>query len=154
MCRNVTNNVRYCHERGRSLESAAFLDIAQNICASLQKFYPLSYTIETDESPTEGAINNILAEIYHNRGCIAAEMNRPSEAWAHHKKFNEMMVMELGDKPPGNDMRLAISWSQLGAAYMINDDWTKGEECFVKAIRVMRLLDDYEPFKISLPSMF
>jgi hypothetical protein len=118
----------------------------------LLKFYPLSYTIETDESPTEGQINDILAEIYHNRGCIAAEMNKPKEAWMHHSKFNEMMVKELGDGPPGTDMRLAISWSQLGAAYMINDDWKKGEDCFLKSIRLMKQLDDYEPFKISLPS--
>jgi hypothetical protein len=91
------------------------------------------------------------AEIHHNRGCIAAEMNRPHEALAQHTKFNDMMVKEIGDGPPGTDMRLAISWSQLGAAYMINDDWVKGEDCFRKAIHMMRRLDDYEPFKISLP---
>jgi hypothetical protein len=134
------------------LESGLFCDIAQNICESLQKFYPLSYTIETDESPTERDVDNILAEIHHNRGCIAAEMNRPLEAWFHHNKFNEMMVKELGDGPPGHDMRLAISWSQLGAAYMINDKWKEGEECFLTAIRRMRQLVNYEPFKISLPS--
>lgn len=136
------------------MDSEQFCDIAQNICVSLKKFYPLPYAIETDESPTEGQIDYILAEVFHNRGCIAAEMNRRDEALMHHTTFNDMMVMQFGDGHLGNDMRLAISWSQLGAAYMITDNWSKGEECFLKAVKVMKRVDDYEPFKISLPCKF
>jgi len=61
------------------------------------------------------------------------------------------MMKEFSDKPQGTDMRLGISWSQLGAAHMVNDNWTKGEECFRKAIHTMKRLDDFERFKISLP---
>lgn len=147
----LANSIRHYHEIGRSLESEGFLDIAEHICTDLLKFYPLNYIIETDDSPTEGQINDVVAEIYHTRGCIAAEMNRPEEALTHHLAFNDMMVKQFGDGPLGKDMRLGISWSQLGAAYMVNDNWTKGEECFIKAIRVMRRLDDYQHYKITLP---
>lgn len=48
-------------------------------------------------------------------------------------------------------MRLAISWNELGNAYMLNDNWATGEECFLKSIEEMRRLRDYNKTTISLP---
>ena len=48
-------------------------------------------------------------------------MNQPSQALESQKIFNQMMIDELGDQSPGTDMRLAISFNQIGVAYLMND---------------------------------
>ena len=65
-------------------------------------------------------INRTIAEIHHNHGCITAEMNRPHESLDHQLIFNSMMQEELGNNP-GADMRLGMSFNELGVAYMITD---------------------------------
>jgi hypothetical protein len=139
----------YCHERGISHECEEFCDIAQNVCEKLKSH--LSVDGIQSKLITVDNVDSVLAEIHHNRGCIAAEMNRPHATRKHQGMFNKMMIKEIGNKHPGTDMRLAISFNQLGVAHMINDDWIKGEECFRRCILEMERLDDYENFKISLP---
>jgi hypothetical protein len=34
---------------------------------------------------------------------------------------------------------------------MVNENWAKGEEYSLKAIRLMKQLDDYEPLKVTMP---
>jgi hypothetical protein len=149
--RPFADDPRHYHEIGRPLESQEFLDVAERTCTDLLRFYPLNYTIETDETPTESQINDVIAEIYHTRGCLAAEINRPKEALSHHMAFNDMLVKQFGTGPARKDMRLGISWYQLGTGYMANKDWARGEECFTKAIRVMKQLDDFQDHQITLP---
>jgi hypothetical protein len=47
-------------------------------------------------------------------------MNRPKDALKHQLVFNSMMLKEF-EEDPGTDMRLGISFNQLGVAYMMND---------------------------------
>lgn len=63
------------------------------------------------------------------------------------------MLKELGDKDRTNDMRLAISWNELGNANMLNDKWETGEECFLQSIRAMRKVEGFEQTMISLPNV-
>lgn len=65
-------------------------------------------------------IDRTIGEIHHNHGCISAEINQPHKALQHQLIFNQMMLEELGDEP-GADMRLGMSFNELGVAYMIND---------------------------------
>lgn len=65
-------------------------------------------------------LDRTIGEIHHNHGCMSAEMNQPKVALGHQLVFNQMMSKELKDQP-GNDMRLAMSFNELGVAYMIND---------------------------------
>lgn len=62
-----------------------------------------------------------------------------------------MMVAESGDEIRGKDKRLAISWNELGNAYMMNKMWKKGEECFKNSIESAQLLKDYKPVDTSFP---
>jgi hypothetical protein len=65
-------------------------------------------------------LDKTIAETHHNRGCITAEMNRPKKALEHQLIFNKMLLEELGEKR-ATDMRLSMSFNELGVAYMIND---------------------------------
>jgi tetratricopeptide (TPR) repeat protein len=49
------------------------------------------------------------------------------------------------------DIRLGISWNELGNAHMLNGNWAKGEECYLQSIVCMRELPDFQPITISLP---
>ncbi|OCL12400.1 hypothetical protein AOQ84DRAFT_437031 [Glonium stellatum] len=137
----------YQHERGGSSEAVVYYDIAQSICESLQ------WTIKTiSHSPiSEKRVDAILAELNHNRGCIATETNCPKDALKYHSQFNSMMLKEISDGPQGNDWRLGISWNQLGTAKMINELWEEGEDCFRRSILIMQRVDNFRQVWISLP---
>ena len=108
-------------------------------------------SLQTLEGPTQSKLDGILADIYHTKGIVATEMNQPDTALEYLTKFNDTMQKELGTSSGSDDMRLAISWNQLGVAWMIKDEWQEGEKCFIKSVEVMRSLEDYKPYKISLP---
>ena len=96
-------------------------------------------------------LNYSMTEINHNRGCIALEINEPISALKYQRLFNETMIKELAGKMGHDDMRLAISWNELGNAYMLNGNWKRGQECFVTSIDEMKKLSNYHPTMISLP---
>jgi hypothetical protein len=56
-----------------------------------------------------------------NRGCSASEVNKPQQTLESHKRFNEMVREELGNRDPETDMRLAISFNEMGVGYMMNE---------------------------------
>ena len=104
-----------------------------------------------NEPESLAKLNYSLSEINHNRGCIALEINEPVSALTYHKLFNEMMIKELAGKTSHNDMRLAISWNELGNAYMLNKEWQRGLDCFLTSIEEMKRLNNFKPTMISLP---
>jgi hypothetical protein len=148
--RLLIDSAWYQHERGKSFEAIYSNNMAQSICESL-KLRLLEHPALVDTSPvTLVQLNDSLLEIAHNRGCIALEINEPSDALKYHTLFNETMVRERALHHP-TDMRLAISWNELGNAHMLNGNWKKGEECFLISIEEMRKYINYKPTTISLP---
>lgn len=145
-------------------QSEEFCNSALYICETLRPFLKQNATLSRLIDVAQ--IDRTIAEIHHNHGCINAEMNRPHDALRHQLIFNTMMQKELAGKK-GSDMRLAMSYNELGVAYMINDsecnhdldnnsalrpsDWAEGEDCFKMSIQEMKLLDNYKKYKISLP---
>ncbi|KAL8963647.1 MAG: hypothetical protein Q9193_000116 [Seirophora villosa] len=108
-------------------------------CETYEEDFPFAKLL-TDAGCNQ-AINDLkalLAEIHHNLGCIGTETNNPAETLHHFKIFNELMIDEIADPAQGNDKRLAISWNELGNAYMLNGQWDKGEGSFRKSIAAMR----------------
>ena len=144
------NLSRYFHERGKSPGAILFNSIAQGICESL-KLRLLEHPGPNKEVVTLRQLNFTLAEINHNLGCIATEINEPADALKHNKIFKEMVYRELGDCAPEDEPRVAISWNELGIAYMLNEDWKKGEECFRTSMELMRKVDSSDPTQLSLP---
>lgn len=146
------------------LQSEEFCNSALNICETLRPFFKQNATLSRLIDVAQ--IDRTIAEIHHNHGCINAEMNRPYDALRHQLIFNTMMQKELAGKK-GSDMRLAMSYNELGVAYMINDSeckhgldnnsalrlsvWAEGEDCFKMSIQEMKRLDNYKKYKISLP---
>lgn len=130
-----------------------FSSISQRLCGELKRFYPLPLDDEQPHLPKERDIDNILAEIHHNRGVMANEINRPDQSLDYLLTFNAMMMKELGGRRPGTDMRLALSFNELGCAYMLRDDYPNAEECFEESITSMEKLDNYESWQISLPGV-
>jgi tetratricopeptide (TPR) repeat protein len=142
---------RYLHERGNSADAIFFNNMAQSICESFKLRILEEPESAFGTSVTLAGLNYSLAEILHNRGCIALEINEPSDALYYHRLFNDRMVKQLSGEAGEKDMRLAISWNELGNAYMLNDNWVTGEDCFLKSIEEMRRLRDYNKTTISLP---
>lgn len=139
-------DARYYHERGYSTESKPFFDSAL-VCEALR---PL---LENHASPASREqlhqLDAILVELHHNLGCIGTETNDPESTLKHFRIFNEMMISLIGSSINGKDKRLAISWNELGNAYMLNKMWKEGEVCFQNSIASSRLLKDFQPTETS-----
>ena len=147
----MANVSRYYHERGNSMQSASFFNVAQSWLESLK-------IISTENLPQSlvtpsfaEMLDTVLTEIHHNSGCVATETNAPAEALKHFKIFNEMMLKQVPDNIKGNDKRLSISWNELGNAYMMNKMWKKGEECYVRSKSTLLRLTDFSRVLMSLP---
>lgn len=88
-------------------------------------------------------IEALLAEIHHNLGCVGTETNDPSGTLKHFQTFNELMINESGKSAHVKDKRLAMSWNELGNAYMLSRQWGKGEESYKKSMETMRRVDGF-----------
>ena len=139
---------RYYHERGYSSDSKPFFVSAQK-CESLRPILKSSNSSAAAEQLSQ--LDAILAELHHNLGCIGTETNDPEGTLRHFKIFNDMMVTQTGSKVNGKDKRLAVSWNELGNAYMMNKMWKDGEDCFKNSIESSRMLDDFHPTDTSFP---
>lgn len=98
-------------------------------------------------------LDSLLAEIHHNFGCISTETNDPRGTLEHFKIFNELMTREIGNGAQGKDKRLAISWNELGNAYMLNGMWEKGEQSFKNSIDIMERVDGFKNIDNSFASV-
>lgn len=101
-----------------NLESEKFCNLALHICETLRRF--LKQNAALSKLVCIAQLDRKIAEIHYNYGCINAEMNRPQDALMHQLISHNMISDELGGKP-GSDMRLGLSYNELGVAYMINN---------------------------------
>ena len=141
------NEIRYHHEIGFSMESLPIFKCAQNLCTAIQAF--LGASTYTDASNISNQLELIIAELHHNLGCIGTETNQPAFTLEHFTIFNKCMIKESGDQVKGKDKRLAISWNELGNAYMMNEMWGKGEKWFKLSLQSSQLLEDFQPTEAS-----
>jgi hypothetical protein len=112
----------YCHERGRAPECEELCTIAERVTDTLKAFLVEDPNMHCLVTPME--LQRVSTEIHMNRGCSAAEMNRPLHALESHKLFNEEVKRELGNNHPGTDMRYAISFNELGVGhFMMNGNY-------------------------------
>jgi hypothetical protein len=101
-----------------NVQSEGFCNAALDRCPVLRGF--LQDNPGLSKVLNVAQLDKTIAETHHNRGCITAEMNRPKKALEHQLIFNKMLLEELEEKP-APDMRLSMSFNELGVAYMIND---------------------------------
>ena len=148
---HLTKGGRYYHETGHSAEATSFIEMAQEISMSLKTKLTESSSHSSTHTEKVRILQDIIAETHHNLGCIGTEVNRPDFTLKHFKIFNDMLLARSLDKQNSGDNRLAISWNELGNAYMMKKMWTDGEHCFKKSIITFQNLDDFKPIDLSLP---
>jgi len=142
---------RYCPKIGLFSESLPFIETAQSVAILLRSSLP-KYSL--DGSRLESTIKQldaIISETHHNLGCIRTKTNRPEFTLIHFKMFNELMIQEIDETRQNSDKRFAISWNELGNAYIMNKMWEKGEECFKECLTVAQQMSDFKPEEFSFP---
>jgi tetratricopeptide (TPR) repeat protein len=139
---------RFSHERGNSQESQPFFTLAQQDCEAL-KLRLSQTTAEDKHEPLKHQLSLLLGEIHYNSGCIATETNKPKDALSHFGVLNQMMREEFG--PDSTDMRLAISWNELGNGRMMNKQWEDAINCFKKSIEILKRQPDFTKTSLSFP---
>jgi tetratricopeptide (TPR) repeat protein len=139
---------RFSHERGNSQESEPFFTLALQDCEALR--LRLSQTQGEDNyEELKHQLSLLLGEIHYNSGCIATETNKPRDALSHFEVLNQMLHEELG--PDSTDIRLAISWNELGNGRMMNKQWDDAIVCFEKSIEIQRRQLDLTKISLSFP---
>lgn len=141
---------RYHHERGGSYESAELSRLAQAILETL--LTKLTGSKSKFKSELNDKVLFTLAEIRHNRGCFATETNEPEEALLQFTMFNDLMTAQYSNgQLPSQDVRLAISWNELGISLMLNNRHVEAEPCFRKSLLAMKAQENFDPLQLSLP---
>ncbi|KAJ8110762.1 hypothetical protein OPT61_g6475 [Boeremia exigua] len=158
---SLATKIKYCklmndagwfyHETGHFTESFALIEHAYDIANATL----LSQSQDTHDtsckSDTTKVLKDIIAEMHHNLGCIGTETNQPELTLFHFKKFNSMMLEGLDTDIPSTVNKLAISWNELGNAYMINKHWGDGERCFEQCLKVAQQMESFNPAEFSFP---
>lgn len=62
-----------------------------------------------------------------------------------------MMIEQADEGKPDTINRLAISWNELGNAYMMNKSWEDGEHCFKRCLEVAQRMETFSPADFSFP---
>ncbi|KAH7348146.1 P-loop containing nucleoside triphosphate hydrolase protein [Pyrenochaeta sp. MPI-SDFR-AT-0127] len=160
-CDNTSIKIEYCklmndagwyyHETGRFVESQALIEHAQSVAEAAQSAVSHVRKESGTEKDTAQQLITLLAETHHNLGCIGTESNQPKFALFHFRKFNEMTIAEIDRQRLKTDKRLAISWNELGNAFMMNKMWFDGERCYKKCLQVAQQMPNFAPAQFSFP---
>ena len=98
-------------------------------------------------------IRKMVAEIHHDLGCIATETNQPRAALDHFTAFNKAMIEFADGQPQTKDMSLAVSWNELGNAYMMNEEWNSAADCFLRSMEILHQLESFKKVDLSFPQI-
>lgn len=142
---------RYAHESGKSVDSSQYFADAQLIAERLRDSMESNAAQPLPRSSSPNHVDSLLAEIHHNIGCVSTETNDPEGTLVHFKIFNHLVAKEAESGAAVMDKRLAISWNELGNAYMLNDMYESGKDAFDKSIGIMKDLEGFQWTDISFP---
>lgn len=96
-------------------------------------------------------VDELLADVYHHSGWAATVTNKPANALSRFQTFNSIMSTEINAGSEAKKSRLAISWNELGVAYMMNRQWVEGENCFLRSVSITKQLAKFNKIMISFP---
>ncbi|KAF1850931.1 uncharacterized protein K460DRAFT_24339 [Cucurbitaria berberidis CBS 394.84] len=150
-CRLMNDAGWYYHETGHFVESQALIGHSQSVAEATKLTLSKVTTHNVQTKNVEKQLATLLAETHHNLGCIGTESNQPEFTLSHFSAFNEMMVAEIDDHMKKTDNRLAISWNELGNAFMMNKMWVEGERCFKECLEVAQQMTSFAPAEFSFP---
>lgn len=142
---------RYYHEIGYSMESLPLIEMAQRKADSVKVLLPKMKLLAANFTDILGQLNKIISESHHNLGCIGTETNQSEFTLLHFKIFNEMMLQEIDESLQKIDNRVAISWNELGNAYMMSKMWLDGERCFKQCLSAAHEMINFAPADFSFP---
>ena len=142
---------RYHLERGHPAESKAFYELAENLCSFLTQ--NRTSLVDVEDTPTASHINELLADVYHHSGCAATVTNKATDALSRFQAYNSMMVAEVNAGSNSKTSGLAVSWNELGVAYMMNRRWQEGRDCFLRSIDITMTLVNFKKTMISFPTV-
>lgn len=148
----LLNDAGWYHlERGHPAESEAFYELAEALCSSL-KADPTSFaTMDLEGAFRTNRVDELLADVYHHSGCAATATNKPANALSRFQTLNSIMLAEVNAGSEAKKSGLAISWNELGIAYMMNRQWVEGEDCFLRSIGISKQLANFTKTMISFP---
>ena len=107
---------------------------------------------ELREVSSDLNVEDILSETVHHKGCMALILNRPGDALSCFQTFNTIILEEIGRNiTKRKTSRLGISWNELGVAYMANQQWEKGEVCFLRALESVKEVENFSKTMMSFP---
>lgn len=146
-----TLTCRFYHETGHFSESQTLIEHAYEVANAMYSTILKATSDVAQISSTMKDLSEIIAETHHNLGCIGTETNQPAFTLYHFTKFNEMMLERFDESIPDTINRLAISWNELGNAYMMNKLWQDGERCFTQCLETARQVKGFSPADFSFP---
>lgn len=129
----------YLLEKGFVQQSKSYYQLAQKICENSPNRYDDNVALT-------------LRMAHNNMTSAAAETNERKDCLDHALIWMEMsrqLKNEAGD--PLVDYELAIVFNETGVAYGMNEKWDQAADFFIRSIKVMKGLENYEPTMLGWP---
>jgi tetratricopeptide (TPR) repeat protein len=91
---------------------------------------------------------DILSAIHNARGAVAIQINQPTDALDHYKKFNELQI-KIHSQSGDFTSKLASSYSELGIAYLMNEVFNQETvELFDKSAAIRKMVSGYKKMNL------
>ena len=128
-----TLSPRYQHERGESHNLRPLLELALELCTAT-------------EDATDG---DLESDIRYTLGAVANGTNDAATSMEHTKRFLDIRL-NIFQQTQKVDERLARAYNQIGISWMMQGDYTKGEDAFSTSAELYPQIPNYTKDKRSL----
>lgn len=114
-------------------DTLPFIELAEFMIKPLQKdtegFQRLPETVQDD-------FREQLRLTYFHKGCLGLHNNNPAMSLPNHKAFITDLKSNLNDG--SHDNRIGLANNELGNAYLQNSLTSEAEECYRRAVELMK----------------
>ncbi|KAI9775352.1 MAG: hypothetical protein M1839_001268 [Geoglossum umbratile] len=126
----------YYYERSIPENCEPFFQLAQLVC----------------ESQDEDAVD-LLSDVFYSRGADASEVNEPVRCMEYTSRFWKLRLKHAETSPKGRkDIRLGMSYNQMGVAYMMARDYESAVGVLEQAFEVYASVENSTPIMATLPA--
>lgn len=105
---------------------------------------------ETTDAGERNLAEQYLSDIHYSRGAVATETNEPAACIKHYQALLDVRERVCHISGGQEDLRLAVSYNEMGIAYMLNWNYGQATKFFNYALRIYRKLPEFSQEMTSL----
>jgi hypothetical protein len=131
--------------RSQFRETGPLLDMAKDVRKGIRM------NKDTDDPELVEEFDKWRRIYHHHKGVLALHTNNAVHSLRRFKRFTDLVIDKFGERPSGRDQTLGVGWNELGNAHMQNGNIKEAEQCFVKSIQALKVIEGSRDITLSMP---